>query len=41
MNLPPEVVDGSFRISLSRETTQEDVDALIGGIENILAWKNR
>ena len=41
MNLPPEVMDGTFRISLSRETTQEDVDALLDGIQAILNWKNR
>ncbi len=28
MNLPPEVMDSSFRISLSRNTTQEDLDHL-------------
>lgn len=41
MKLPPEVMDGSFRISLSRETSQEDVFALIDGIQAILDWKNR
>ena len=39
MKLPPEVMDSSFRISLSRETTPADVDALIAGVEKILAWK--
>jgi cysteine desulfurase len=28
MNLPPEVIDGSFRISLSRDTTREEVQKL-------------
>ena len=41
MNLSPEVMDSSFRISLSRETTQEDIDALIDGIRNILAWNDQ
>ena len=41
MNLSPETMDSSFRISLSRETTQEDLDALLQGIQTILAWKNR
>ena len=29
MNLPPEVIDGSFRISLCRDTTQEDLQKLV------------
>ena len=41
MNLSPETMDSSFRISLCRDTTQEDIDALIHGIEGILDWKNR
>ncbi|MBE6947108.1 MAG: cysteine desulfurase [Ruminococcaceae bacterium] len=41
MNLPPEVMDSSFRISLSRETTKEEADALVAGIQTILDWKNR
>jgi len=28
MGLPPETIDGSFRISLCRDTTQEELDAL-------------
>lgn len=39
MNLPPEVMDGAFRISLSRENTQSDIDALMDGIRAILNWK--
>ncbi len=39
MKLPPEIIDSSFRISLGRETTQEDVDILISGIKRILDWK--
>ncbi len=41
MHLPPEVMDGSFRVSLSRETTLEEIDLLVQGIQNILNWKNR
>lgn len=41
MKLRPDVMDGSFRISLSRETTQEEIGSLIAGIQSILAWKNR
>ena len=29
MNLPPEVIDGSFRVSLSRETTGEELQKLV------------
>ena len=29
MNLPPEVIDGSFRVSLSRETTREELQKLV------------
>ena len=29
MNLPPEVIDGSFRVSLSRETTKEELQKLV------------
>lgn len=41
MNLSPEIMDSSFRISLSRDTTQADIDALLHGIQIILNWKNR
>ena len=41
MNLSPEVIDGSFRISLSRDTTTEEIDALVQGIQTVLDWKNR
>ncbi len=40
MKLPPEVIDGSFRVSLSRQTTKEELDALISAIrDNILPYK--
>lgn len=41
MRLPAEVIDGAFRVSLSRETTAEELDALVAGIEKILVWKKR
>ncbi|MBO5836337.1 MAG: cysteine desulfurase [Oscillospiraceae bacterium] len=41
MGLSPEIMDGAFRISLSRETTQEDIDSLLAAIRQVLAWKNR
>ncbi len=41
MKLPAQVIDSSFRVSLSRETTQEDIAALTDGIKSILAWKSR
>ncbi len=36
MKLSPEVMDGSFRISLCRDTTQEELDVLVSVIENEL-----
>ena len=33
MNLPPEVIDGSFRVSISRETTREELNTLIHVLE--------
>lgn len=41
MGLSPEVIDSSFRVSLSRENTQADIDALIAGVDHILQWKRR
>ena len=41
MNLPPEVMDSSFRVSLCRDTTQSEIAQLIDGINQILTWKNR
>ena len=29
MNLAPEVIDGSFRVSICRDTTQEELDLLV------------
>ncbi len=39
MKLPPETIDASFRISLCRDTTKNDIDALLSGIQRILDWK--
>lgn len=39
MNLAPEVIDSSFRVSLCRNTTKEDLDALIAAIGQILNFK--
>ena len=39
MNLSPQVMDSSCRVSLSRETTEEDLDALVSGIATVLQWK--
>ena len=33
MDLPPEVIDGSFRVSLCRDTTGEELDTLISVLE--------
>ncbi len=34
MNLKPEVMDGSFRVSLCKDTTAEELDSLVDVIEN-------
>lgn len=39
MGLSPEIIDSSFRISLSRDSTSADIQALIAGITKILSWK--
>ena len=41
MGLSADVMDGSFRVSLSRDTRMADMDALVAGIQTILDWKNR
>ena len=33
MKLPAEVIDGAFRVSLSRETTQEEIDVFLQALE--------
>ena len=34
MNIAPGVIDGAFRVSLCRDTTQEEIDALIESLNN-------
>lgn len=41
MQLSPEIMDSSFRISLGRDTTEEETSRLLSGIQEILAWKSR
>lgn len=41
MGIAPEVIDSAFRVSLSRDTTEEDISALLSGIEAVLSWKKR
>ena len=41
MGLSPEVIDGSFRISLCRDTTREELMTLLDAIWGILRWKDR
>ena len=39
MGLAPEVIDSSFRVSLCRNTTRDDMDALVTAIGQILNFK--
>ncbi len=39
MRLPPEIIDSSFRVSLCKDTTKEEIDALVSGVQRILEWK--
>ena len=41
MKVAPDVIDGSFRVSISRDTTEEELDALVTGIQNIQDWQKR
>lgn len=41
MKLDPKIVDSSFRISLCRDTTEEEINAFLEGVQSILDWKNR
>ncbi len=41
MRLSPQHMDSSFRISLSRDTTQQDIEGLMQGIRTVLSWKKR
>ncbi len=38
MKLAPEIIDASFRVSLSRESTPEDIEALVAGLQKVLDW---
>ena len=40
MNLAPEVIDGAFRVSISRETTKEEIDILLRSLqERVLPFR--
>ena len=41
LGLPPEVIDGSIRISLSRETLPEDLDRLMEGLNAVMKRMKR
>lgn len=36
MNLPGEVICGAFRVSLSRQTTQAEIDMLLKSIDGMV-----
>ncbi len=41
MKLPPQQIDSSFRVSLSRDTTEQDIQELIDGVKSILQWSDQ
>ena len=41
IGLDPETMDSSFRVSISRETTSEDLQALLNGLLSVLDWIKR
>ena len=41
LGLPPEVIDGSIRVSLSRFTEPWEIDALVDGLEAVLTRMKR
>lgn len=41
IGLDPETMDSSFRVSISRETTGEDLQALLNGLLSVLDWIKR
>ena len=41
MELPPEVIDGSFRVSVCRDTTQEELDLLVAIIKDQIVPRAR
>ena len=40
MGLQPEVIDGAFRVSLCKDTSFEEIHALLTGLHQVLDWKN-
>ncbi|MBO5867918.1 MAG: aminotransferase class V-fold PLP-dependent enzyme, partial [Oscillospiraceae bacterium] len=40
MGLQPEVIDGAFRVSLCKDTSFEEIHALLNGLHQVLDWKN-
>ena len=41
MNLKPEVIDSSFRVSLCKDTTQEEINQLVNAIKNDILTRTR
>ena len=41
MGLAPEVIDGSFRVSICRNTTQEELDKLAAVIEQDILTRTK
>ena len=41
MNLSAGVMDSSFRVSLCRDTTKEEIEALLCGIRQVLTWNQQ
>jgi cysteine sulfinate desulfinase/cysteine desulfurase-like protein len=41
MGLAPEVIDGSFRVSICKDTTQEELDKLVEVIEKDILTRTR
>ena len=41
MELPPDVIDGSFRVSICKDTTQEDLDLLVSVIRDQIVPRAR
>ena len=40
IGLQPEVIDGAFRVSLCKDTSFEEIHALLTGLHQVLDWKN-
>ena len=41
MGLAPEIIDSAFRVSLSAQSREEDIQALVAGIRKVLQWQRR